>query len=186
MNNISINYIILNSIEGDVLTRIVDSCKSKNNNVSLNFNDFSLDKNTRNNLENINQDDVSVSVVDRDYEDSNNAMDIIVKGFVSYADSTIMSVVHENLIFEKELFDTIDFTILDKYGFIYGDYSIDETRCYLRSHAASVKLSIPFVFWSTSKIVDNISQEQVLEHVFNNHMGFHIPKSLCTIVSNDK
>lgn len=186
MSNISINYIVLNSMESDILSRIVDSCRSKNNTVSLVFNDFSLDKNIEKQLKNINTDNVKVSTISRDYEDGTNAMSIIVKEFSTYVDSNIVSIVHENLIFEPGIFDSLNLDILDTYGFIYGDYTIQGARCYLRSHAASIKLSIPFVFWSTSKLMDNISQTDVLEYLFNNYMGFHIPESLCTIIPNEK
>lgn len=188
MNNIAINYIILNHIESDVLSRIVDSCRSTKYKVSLIFNDFSLDKNIAKQLEDINKDNINLSTINCDYEDSNNAMNIIVDGFVAYSDSTIVSMVHENLIFKSGIFDTLDLDILDTYGFIYGDYDIQGIRCYLRSHAASIKLSIPFVFWSTKKLIESISlsPKDALEYMFNNYMGFHIPKSLCTIISNDE
>lgn len=186
MSNIVINYIILNSIKPNRLTSIIEACRSKQHNVSIVFNDFSLNKQVADQLKNYELDDIKVSVINRDYEDSQDAMSIVTKNFISYSDSDITSIVYENLEFEPKIFDAFDFEIFDNYGFIYGDYSVQNIRCYLRSHASNTKLSIPFVFWSTEKIIKNIEHEDVLEYLFNNYMGYHIPKSICTIISNDE
>lgn len=186
MKNIAINYIVLNPMDDNVFSKIVNTCESENNKVSLVMNDFCLNKTLEDQAKAIHSKKVKVSVVNRDYEDSKNSMNIITNNFISYSDSDAMAIVYENLVFKPGIFDVMDFNLLEKYGFIYGDYDIDDTRCYLRSHAASVKLSIPFIFWSTKKIIDNISNDNVLEYVFNNYMGFHIPNSLCTVHPNEE
>lgn len=187
MSNISINYLILSDLAEENIKNIIDSCSFDNHSTSLVFNDFSLNKKTKEIVDNLNIDS-NIVVNNYDYEDSENSMIIVVKNFASYAASDAVTIVHEDLIFNKMSVSKIDFDILNEenIGFIYGDYSINNVRCYLRSHAAHVKLSIPFVFWSTKKIVQHVSQESLLDYLFSKYMGIHIPHDLCTVSPDDK
>ena len=188
MSNISINYILLQDNDKNILQKMVNACKSEKHNVSLVLNDFSLDKQIENTVKEINPGNISLSVVKHDYEDSKNAMDIITKNFAPYAGSGVVSIVYENLLFLPKIFDEIDFDILseESNAFIYGDYHIDDIRFFLRSHGSGIQLNIPFVFWSVSKLVQNLSQEKPLDYVFNNYAGIHIPQSMCTIYTNEE
>lgn len=187
MSSISINYLVLSDIEEENIKNIIDSCDFDNHSISLVFNDFSLNKKTKAIVEKLNI-GADIRVNDYDYEDSKNSMNIVVKNFASYAASDFVTIVHQDLLFNKISVSKIDFDILNEenIGFIYGDYSINNVRCYLRSHAAHVKLSIPFVFWSTKKIVQHVSQENLLDYLFSKYTGIHIPHDLCTVSPDDK
>lgn len=187
MSSISINYIILNDAEEGSIQNIIDTCRFDNHSTSLVFNDFSLTKKTKDIVDRLNTDS-NIVVNNYDYEDSEDSMTVVVKNFASYASSDIVTIVHADLVFNRKSISEIDFNILNEenIGFIYGDYSINHLRCYLRSHAAHVKLSIPFVFWSTNKIIQHVSQESLLDYLFSKYMGVHIPHDLCTVSPDDK
>ena len=188
MSNIAINYILLNSKDKDILQKMIDSCRSEKHNVSLVLNDFSLDKKIEDTVKEIDHYDVRVSVINYDYEDSKNSMEIITKNFAPYAGSDVVAVVYENLIFHSKILDEVDFdTIADGFNvFIYGDYHIDDIRFFLRSHGSGIQLNIPFVFWSVKKLIENMSKDKILEYVFNNYAGIHIAQSMCTIYTNEE
>jgi hypothetical protein len=188
MSNISINYILLNSKDKDILQKMIDACRSDRHNVNLVFNDFSLDKKIEDNIKEIDHYDVNVSVINYDYEDSKNSMEIITKNFASYVDSDTVAIVYENLIFRSKILDEVDFEIITEgfNGFMYGDYHIDDIRFFLRSHSSGIQLNIPFVFWSVKKLIENMSKEKILEYIFNNFSGIHIAQSMCTIYTNEE
>ena len=73
MSNISINYILLQDNDKNILQKMVNACKSEKHNISLVLNDFSLDKQIENTVKEINPSNISLSVVKHDYEDSKNA-----------------------------------------------------------------------------------------------------------------
>lgn len=188
MSNIVINYIILKHIDDESLSRIINGCISNTHNMHLQFNDFSLEKTISNQIKNINNDKIKIETFEYDYEDSSNATEIVLKNFTSYCSYDILSIVYDNLKFYPESISGIDFKQLlenETYGFIYGDYDIGNIKCYLHSHAAGLKLNLPFAFWSIKQMLKHLSEENILEYMFSSYMGIHIPQSLCTVLPNE-
>lgn len=188
MSNIAINYIILKHINDESLLNIINGCTSNIHNIHLQLNDFSLEKKVSEQIKNINNDKIQIETFEYDYEDSSNATEIVLKNFTSYCSHNILSIVYDNLTFYPGVIDHIDFNQLienEMNGFIYGDYDIGSIKCYLRSHAAGLKLNIPFAFWSIKQIIKHLSEESILEYVFSSYMGIHIPQSLCTVLPNE-
>ena len=188
MSNIAINYIILKHTDSKYLSGIINGCTSNIHKIHLQLNDFSLEKKTSEQIKDMANDKLQIETFEYDYEDSNNATEIVLKHFTSYCSHDILSIVYDNLTFYPGLIDNIDFNQLMKNemnGFIYGDYDIGRIKCYLRSHAAGLKLNIPFAFWSIEKILKHLSEENILEYMFSSYMGIHIPQSLCTVLPNE-
>lgn len=188
MSNIAINYIILKSIDDKSLSDMINGCISNTHSIYLQLNDFSIEKTISNQIKNITHDKIKVETFEYDYEDSSNATEIVLKNFTSYCSYDVLSIVYDNLKFYPDSIDNIDFNRLienEKNGFIYGDYDIGNIKCYLRSHAAGLKLNIPFAFWSIKKILKHLSEENILEYMFSSYMGIHIPQSLCTVLPNE-
>lgn len=188
MSNIALNYIIINDVNKEFISKVAESCKSDLNSIVLSFSDFSLNKNVQKIVNENDWNDTRISVNNYDYEDSENAMNILAKKCIEYSTCDALAIVHQDLIFDNTELNKIDFSILndESHSFLYGDYNIDGIRCFLRSHSANVKLSIPFVFWSMQKLLSHMSEENVLEYMFTNYMGLHIPQNICTIYRNEK
>lgn len=181
MTSISINYIIQEDIDEEYFNKILNGCKSDKYDLSITFHDFSL----QNKIKEYNKDS-NIIVVSENYEDREDSQDIVLKNFTRYADSKMMTLVNDNVIFHN--IDAIDFNIINDnplIGFIYTDYNINGIRCFLKSHSpVSNFIAMPICFWRTSKLIENIS-DNTLATIYGGSLGIHIPKDICTIHKNE-
>lgn len=195
MNNIVVNYKISKDINKNVLSAIIDGCASKKYKVFLNIYDFSLSKNAETQIEEyLKESDLSfkitenlkIKIVHKDYEEFSEADNIILGGIIKHGDSLAFVLLPENIALKN--IDTIQFEALkeDNIGFIYPDYSINDIRCYLRSRSFNVNISIPAIFWSTSKLVMHLPEKDKLSIVSNKYAGIHVPEDLCTVYTDEK
>lgn len=187
MNSIVINYKITNTLSPDNLEDIINGCRNiKNYKIILNLYDFSLRKNDISNIKDT--DNLKVYWIKKDYEELNNANDIILSEMIKYSDSVFVTILSNEIIINPEIFDTICF---DSYcnkniGFLYFDYTVSNNRCFLRSQASGLNIGIPVLFWSTKTLINYLSKDDILESVHKNSIGVHIPKNLCTININEQ
>jgi len=190
MSNIVFNYIVRDNINENRISDIVNGLESRKYKVHLRFFDFSLSKEVNKKVKSINKkpDNVTISAIEKDYEDFENASNLILENFSEYVDCMCLIIVYDNLVVNKSL-DDIDFDLLqdDDFGFIYSDYAVNGIRCFLPSCKKTFELRSPFLFLSTKKIIKHISEKDPASVIYNKYAGFHIPKSLCNIVlSNEK
>jgi hypothetical protein len=191
MNNIVINYKIVKDINISKFKDIINGCLSNRYKVFLNIYDFSLSKQAENYLQEIKDIDLSninISVLNYDYEDFSNADNMILNNLIRHGDSIAFGIFPENLIFDSESMNRLDLDLLKNEinGLIYFDYIINNIRCFLRSRVMNIKLNVPAVFWSTSKLIRHISEQDKLNIVANNFAAIHIPNSFCKIFTDDK
>lgn len=187
MNNIVVNYKISKNIDATAFKRIIDGCSSEKYKVFLNIYDFSLSKNAKEVIntkaENKN---LKIKIIDKDYEEVQNADNIILSGLIQHGNSLAFAILSENITL-KDL-DRLDLEVLknDINGFLYFDYSVDNTRCYLRSRSMNVNIGIPVIFWSTQKLIRYLPEKEKLSIVANKYAGIHIPENLCTVHTDEK
>lgn len=190
MNNIVINYKITRSISESKLQDIINGCLSKKYKVFLNLYDFSLSKSIESYVKNLNIDlsNIDLSILNSDYEDLSNADNIVLNNLIRHGDSIAFGIFQENLVFNSNAIDQFNFELLkeESNGLVYFDYTINNIRCFLRSRIMNLKMNVPAVFWSTSKLIRFISEKDKLNIVANNFAAIHIPNSLCKISTDDK
>jgi hypothetical protein len=182
MQNIVINYKILNDIDDNLLLSIVNGCNSKKYKVFLNLYDFSLSKRIESQLSQI-KSLIEIEILTRDYEERENADNIVLQNLIQHGDSIAFASISDNVVLNPYSIDELGLEWLkeESSGFIYTDYNINDIKCFMRSRAMNVSLNIPVVFWSTSKLVKHFTDQDKLQIVGNNYASIHIPKSLCTI-----
>lgn len=191
MNNIVVNYKIIKDINISKFKDIISGCLSNKYKVYLNIYDFSLSKQIENYLKDINDlelSNINISVSNYDYEDFSNADVIILNNLIRHGDSIAFGIFQDNLIFNTNSIDELNLDLLanEINGLIYFDYNVNNIRCFLRSRIMNIKLNVPAVFWSTSKLIRNISELDKLNIVANNFAAIHVPNSFCKIFTDDK
>lgn len=191
MNNIVVNYKIIKDINISKFKDIISGCLSNKYKVYLNIYDFSLSKQIENYLKDINDlelSNINISVSNYDYEDFSNADVIILSNLIRHGDSIAFGIFQDNLIFNTNSIDELNLDLLTNEinGLIYFDYNVNNIRCFLRSRIMNIKLNVPAVFWSTSKLIRNISELDKLNIVANNFAAIHVPNSFCKIFTDDK
>ena len=188
MNSIVINYKILKNIDISKLQTIIDGCISTKYKVFLNLYDFSLSKNLEKYLQNLNPINIDISVINHNYEDFSNADSIILNNLIRHGDSIAFGIFPDNLVLDKNCIDEFNFNLLQDEinGLIYFDYTINNIRCFLRSRVMNIKINVPAVFWSVSKLIRFISDQDKLNIISTNFAAIHIPNSLCKIFTDDK
>lgn len=191
MNNIVVNYKIIKELDISKLKSIITGCLSSKYKVFLNLYDFSLSKQVENYLKEIKDIDLSnidISVSNHDYEDFSNADNIILTNLIRHGDSIAFGIFPENLIFDSGSMDKLNLDLLKSEinGLVYFDYIINNIRCFLRSRIMNIKINVPAVFWSTSKLIRHIWEQDKLNIVANNFAAIHVPNSFCKIFTDDK
>lgn len=182
MKNISINYITKRNLQKDHIEKISNGCNSKKYKVDITLHDFSLSKK---NKELINDKDIQIA--EYDYEDFENAETNILKNIVQFVDSAFVAIVNDNVLINN--IDRINFEEISKIdflGLVYSDYSLNGTRCFLRSHRPDIKIGLPLSFWCADKLIKHVSQEEKLAEIYSRYIGFHVPENICSIESNEK
>ena len=188
MNSILINYKIVKSIDEERLKALVLGCISKNYNVILNIYDFSLTKNIQKYITGLDlEKKIKISVIEKDYEDAENADKIILQNLIPFANTIATAILPEGIILNNLSLDQIDF---DKFkneiiGFLYFDYTLENIKCFMKSRSNGLQISIPAIFWSTKKLLANISNENLLQNIASNSASIHLAKNLCTIYANE-
>lgn len=183
MSNILINYSILNNSTKENIEKIINGCYSKQHKITLNLYDFSLKKNVKKLITEITNDEyIKINVINKDFEDSNKFLEIILDSIIQYGDCIVFTAINDNCILKKDAIDSIDYKRFEEkiHGFTYFDYNVNNIRCYLKSVAANI--SIPIIFFSTQVIIDNLSEgKNTISHVLKNSISHHISKNLCDI-----
>lgn len=180
MKKLSINYVTKNNLTKNQLNKIVEGSKSKKYNIDLVIHDFSLEKKNKDLIND------TIKIQEHDYEDFTDHESIILDSFSSYVDSHFVSIVKENVVL-----DNIDKMCFEKFpdtdliGMIYGDYTLNGVKCFLRSHYSQLKMGLPLAFWSTKRLIENISKENKLAILFSNYICIHIPENICYIQTDD-
>jgi hypothetical protein len=166
-----------------VVKKIVDNSFSKKHNVFLNLYDFSVSKNIQKIIEKNFSDQKNISVFEKDFEDKNEADNIMFENLIQHADSLAFGMMSESTILNESAIDQIDFDLLkdDINGFLFFDYSVNNIRCYLRSRSSLVNNNIFCLFWSTEKLIKFINDKDKINTISSNFAGVHIPKDLCTL-----
>jgi hypothetical protein len=190
MNIISINYIVQKDIDEKRLSMILNGLTSNKYKILLNIYDFSLSKRVTDLVSNLKLDPekIKLLVIPGDYEEREQAHNIITRNFMQYVDSICMTVLHDNLVINNNALDYIDFNILkeETVGFIYPDYNIKKVRCFLRSHSIRTQINTPVIFWSVDKVLRHMAEKDILNKIYGSYSGVHIPNSLCTAYPDEK
>lgn len=191
MNSIIVNYKISKNIDENKIRNIINGCISKKYKTYINIYDFSLSKTIEsyiNNLIDLDLSNADISIFNHDYEDFSNADNIILNNLIKHGDSIAFGIFPENLILDQNSIDQLDLDILtdEINGLIYFDYTINNIRCFLRSRVMNIKINVPAVFWSVSKLIRFISDQDKLNIISTNFAAIHIPNSLCKIFTDDK
>lgn len=183
MSNIVLNYKICKNIDASIIEKIVNNSVSEKHKVFINIYDFSPLKGVEDIIKKKFSDNKNISVFKKDFEDKNEADNIMLENLIQYGDSLAFGMMSESTILNKFAIDKINFDLLkeDINGFLYFDYCVNNVRCYLRSRTSVINNSILCVFWSTEKLIKFINEKDKMNIVSNNFAGVHIAKNLCTV-----
>jgi len=186
MKNILIIYKVLADITKNQLQVLVDGCKSKKHNVTIEFHDFTLKKEIKSYVQNLEISDiVKVACVDEDYEDRKTSDKVVISKLIAYANFDAVSILVHDIILNNAI-DTIDFDMFQKnelLGSIYFDNDVSQpthTRMYNKSHPF-ITGSIRALFMPMNKIIGAIGQENPINYVYSKSLSYHLPKSLISI-----
>jgi len=187
MNSILINYSLSKDINKNRLQTLLNGCQSDKYKVFLNIYDFSISKNVKEKLDQVNiPKNIKISVENSDYENLENYIEIVSKTILQYSDSVSYCRLNETISLEPKSIDEIDFSVFDdgNYGFLYFDYDINSIRCFIKSYGHNG--SVPAIFFSAKKTLEKLSNGKPITSILSESIGLHIPERLCTIYSNDE
>lgn len=184
MKHVLIIYKILSDIDQDHLQKIINGCKSKKHNVTINLYDFTLSKKIKSQIQNIEFSDlVSINVSDENYEDIEKSDQVIVQKLIAYSHFDIVSILVHDVLLDNTI-DQIDFSILedDDVASIYPDSNICtpfNTRVYGRSHPL-MNVGIRCLFVNMSKLLSVLGNENPIGAIYNHYPSCHFPEALFT------
>lgn len=182
---ILVNLSITNDITESIAKEIIEGCRSLKHKVYLNIYDFSLNKIAKKYTEENQNENLKISVQERDYEESNEYVKIAIQDIIKYADCQSACFLNDSVSLLPQSIDRVNFDIFkdENCGFIYFDYTIGNIRCFLRSSGNNG--AVPFIFFSMKKIIENLSKEEPIQDIFSNTISLHIPESLGKVYPND-
>lgn len=184
MKHVLIIYKIFSDLNQDYLQKIINGCKSKKHNVTINFHDFTLSKKIRSQIENVEFSDLeAINISDENYEDIEKSDQIIVQKLISYSHFDVVSILVHDILLDNAI-DQIDFSVFENsdVASIYPDNNICtpfSTRVYGRSHPL-MNAGVRCLFVDMSKLFSVLGNEHPVGEIYNRYPSCHFPEALFT------
>lgn len=183
-----VNIICRNSVNKDELINMLECCKSKEHEVTVNLCDYSLSKQVKNEVGEDFSNGLTQIITEFNYEDVRDHERNIKNSEIGEGRDVVIDV-ESSLLLEPGFIDLLGIDHLNdvNYCCVYSDfYSQTKNGYKVYVHQKSFPLmstSLPLLAFSLKDYLASTDQENVKGFLLSSKLSKHIPAALCSVIN---